>query len=184
MSKPAIHASPAWGDLRLEVGLGQLEAPAPRITAALSGEIMAVEGVDSTAVEGLAAKPVIDLQVGVRSLGATDKVVAALVALGDEYVPELEAVFPERRYFRKVSNGRRTHQVHLVERADLEWWERHVAFRDWLREHPEDREVHAALKRELASRYRDDREAYMDAKGEFVARVLAKRAAAREGTGT
>lgn len=75
-------------------------------------------------------------------------------------------------------------QVHLVERADLEWWERHVAFRDWLREHPEDREVHAALKRELASRYRDDREAYMDAKGEFVARVLAKRAAAREGTGT
>jgi GrpB-like predicted nucleotidyltransferase (UPF0157 family)/predicted acetyltransferase len=146
------------------------------IVGVLAGEVMAVEHVGSTAVEGLAAKPVIDIQVGVRSLEATAAIVAALAGGGYEYVPEYEDVFPHRRYFRKAAGGRRTRSVHLVERADRGWWDRHVAFRDWLRQHPDDRDAYAALKRDLAGKHRDDREAYTEAKGEFVTRILARAA--------
>lgn len=147
---------------------------ATRIADALAGQVLAIEHVGSTAVEGLAAKPVIDIQVGVRTLDATPEIVAALAALGYDYVPELEDTFPKRRYFRKPSGRRRTHQVHLVERSDADWWDRHVAFRDWLRAHPEDRDAYGALKRQLASKFRNDREAYTNAKTEFVSGILTK----------
>jgi len=86
-------------------------------------------------------------------------------------VPELEAELPERRYFRRWSDGRRTHQVHLVERVDRAWWDRHVAFRDWLRTHPADRERYAALKRRLAQEHPHDLGAYTDGKTGFVQAV-------------
>jgi hypothetical protein len=43
--------------------------------------------------------------------------VERLVGIGYEYVPEFERVLPFRRYFRKMREGRRTHQIHLVERS-------------------------------------------------------------------
>ena len=52
--------------------------------------------------------------------------------IGYEYVPEFERVLPFRRYFRKMREGRRTHQIHLVERSNTEWWDRHLLFRDYL----------------------------------------------------
>jgi GrpB-like predicted nucleotidyltransferase (UPF0157 family) len=91
-------------------------------------------------VPGLAAKPVIDIQVAVKNLAATPEIVDALKPLGYQYVPELEAEMPFRRDFRRSANGRRTHQIHLVEQSSTEWWVRHLAFRDWLRRHPKDRE--------------------------------------------
>ena len=96
---------------------------------------------------------------------------AAVRALGYEYVPELEADLPERRYFRRWSDGLRTHQIHLVEAANRAWWDRHVNFRDWLRTHPEDRERYAALKRRLAHEHSHDVAAYTDGKTEFVQAV-------------
>ena len=152
----------------------EFASEAARIAAALAGQVLAIEHIGSTAVEGLAAKPVIDLQVGVQNLQATPQIVAVLVALGYEYVPDFEDVFPRRRYFRKTSSGRRTHQVHLVERSDVGWWDRHVTFRDWLRAHPEDRDAYGALKRELSVKFRDDREGYTNAKSDFVSAVVAK----------
>jgi GrpB-like predicted nucleotidyltransferase (UPF0157 family) len=94
--------------------------------------------------------------------------------LGYIYVPDLEDDLPKRRYFRKGAHGRRTHQVHLVERSDRDWWDRHTAFRDWLRAHPEDATAYAGLKRELANVYRNDRRAYTEAKTDFVNAILAK----------
>ncbi|MHB8450794.1 MAG: GrpB family protein, partial [Mycobacteriales bacterium] len=148
---------------------------AAKIATALGDQLLGIEHIGSTAVEGLAAKPMIDIQVGVRSLRATPRIVEALGRLGYDYVPEFEAELPNRRYFRKTAGGRRTHQVHLVERTDTDWWDRHVAFRDWLRTHPEDAATYAALKAELAKAHRDDRHAYTDAKSEFIEKI-AKRA--------
>lgn len=147
-------------------------AEAARILAALGPHVLAIEHVGSTAVAGLAAKPVIDIQVGVRSLAATPDIVARLGAIGYAYVPEFEDTFPERRYFRRERGGRRTHSVHLVERTNTGWWDRHVAFRDWLAAHPDDRDAYAALKRDLATVHRDDRVAYTDAKSAFINRIL------------
>lgn len=148
------------------------EAAAEELRHALEHWLMAIEHVGSTAVPGLAAKPVIDIQAGVTSLDHSAAIVAAVEALGYEYVPEYEADLPNRRYFRRLSSlGQRTHQIHLIERSDREWWDRHLAFRDWLRSHPLDRDRYAELKRRLAIEFRHDRVGYTDAKGAFVREI-------------
>ena len=103
-----------------------------RIERAIGPWAEGIEHVGSTAVPGLAAKPVIDIMVGVNSLDDSSILVERLVDIGYEYVPEFERVLPFRRYFRKMREGRRTHQIHLVERSNTEWWDRHLLFRDYL----------------------------------------------------
>lgn len=141
---------------------------------ALAPYVLDVEHIGSTAVPGLAAKPVIDIQVGVRSLDDSVEMVSAVESLGYEYVPEFEDEFPDRRYFRRWVDGRRSHQVHLVERSNREWWDRHVRFRDWLRAHDEDRDRYAELKLNLAVAYRDDRRGYTHAKSDFIRAIEAR----------
>jgi len=133
---------------------------------------VAVEHVGSTAVPGLAAKPVIDIVVGVRRLKDAAACAAPLAAIGYECVPEYEAEIPDRRYFRKGPFGGRTHHLHMVEFGGA-FWRRHLAFRDWLRTHPEDAARYGALKRELAATHEADREAYTEAKNAFVREVEA-----------
>ena len=155
-----VDADPGWSAMGDEA--------VDEVRRALEPWVVDVEHIGSTVVPDLAAKPVIDLLVGVRSLDDSAEIVAAVTSLGYEYVPEFEDELPDRRFFRRLADGVRTHQVHLVERTNLEWWERHVAFRDWLRDHDEDRDAYAELKRRLAVEYRDDRLAYTDAKSEFI----------------
>ena len=100
------------------------------LRAVLAPFVVEIEHIGSTAVPGLAAKPVIDIQVGVRTLDDSAEIVAAVESLGYEYVPEFEDELPDRRYFRRWANGRRSHQIHLVERSNTDWWDRHVRFRD------------------------------------------------------
>jgi GrpB-like predicted nucleotidyltransferase (UPF0157 family) len=163
-----VDYDPAWPSV--------FGAVASEISEALGPWLVAIEHIGSTAVPQLAAKPVIDVMVGVRSLAADQDIVAAVEAIGYEYVPAFEAVFPSRRYFRRWQGGRRTVQIHLVERADAEWWDRHIGFRDWLRSHAEDRRAYETLKRSLASTFGDDRVGYTDAKTEFV-RAIERRIA-------
>lgn len=149
------------------------DVAAAELSAALRPWVVAIEHIGSTAVAGLAAKPIIDIQVGVVSLNASDQIVAAVEALGYVYVPEFERELPNRRYFRRTSTiGVTTHHVHLVERADHEWWDRHIQFRDWLRGHPDDRDRYAALKHSLATEHRNDRVGYTEAKSAFIASVI------------
>jgi GrpB-like predicted nucleotidyltransferase (UPF0157 family) len=75
-------------------------------------------------------------------------------------------------WFCKPSFSSRTHHLHLVPFGS-ELWEDRLLFRDYLRMHTSVAEEYAHLKRDLAERYRDDREAYTDGKGEFVKRILA-----------
>jgi len=179
-SAPPVPAKPGPGTTGEPVEIvaydptwpSMFAAEAARIAGALGDQLLGIEHIGSTAVEGLAAKPVIDIQVGVRSLGATPLLVDAMGRLDYAYVPEFEAEMPNRRYFRKTARGIRTHQVHMVERADNDWWDRHVAFRDWLRSHPEDAAAYAALKDELANCHRDDRRGYTDAKTGFIDTIV------------
>ena len=143
-----------------------------RIERAIGPWVEEIEHVGSTAVPGLAAKPVIDIMVGVKSLDDTPILVERLEAIGYEYVPELERQMPQRRYFRKLRRGRRTHQIHLVERSDAAFWDRHILFRDYLRRHPMVAEEYARLKHELSDRFRDDRTAYTEAKTAFIREVV------------
>ncbi|MEN6410302.1 MAG: GrpB family protein [Anaerolineaceae bacterium] len=145
-----------------------------RIQTAIGETLTGIEHVGSTAVPGLAAKPVIDLLVGIRSLADAPRCVAPLAALGYRYIPEYEADLPERRYFqRQNAEGEHTHHIHMVEPGS-EFWRRHLLFRDYLRAHPETAVEYAALKRALAAQYRSDRAGYTDAKSDFIARVMAQ----------
>jgi GrpB-like predicted nucleotidyltransferase (UPF0157 family) len=132
-----------------------------------------VEHVGSTAVPGLAAKPIVDMMLGVRRLADVERRIPALEADGWEYVPEHEAVLPERRFFARPSPRPRTHHLHAVELASA-FWRDHLAFRDHLRAHPEVARAYAALKRELAARFGRDREGYTEAKAAFIRGALAR----------
>lgn len=145
------------------------ESAANELRQALAPWLVAIEHIGSTAVPGLAAKPVIDILVGVTSLEKASDIVRGVEALGYEYVAEHESQFPDRRYFQRLSpTSQRSHHVHVVERSNLDWWDRHIAFRDWLKAHPEDRDRYAHLKRQLAEEFESDRAAYTDGKSDFV----------------
>jgi len=143
-----------------------------RILTAIGRFVAAVEHVGSTAAPGLAAKPIIDILVGLRSLADATNCIAPLNGLGYEYVPEWEAELPERRYFRRVRPRPRTHHIHMVETTS-EFWQRQLRFRDHLRAHPEDARAYEALKRELAAKFDVGRN-YAAAKSAFVRTILDK----------
>ena len=149
-----------------------------RLAAALAPWLVdGVEHVGSTAVPGLAAKPVIDLMASVRDL---DAVVAQagerLAADGWCYVPpELDAR-PYRRFFVKPdeSGQRRVAHLHLIQAGHPRWAEQ-LAFRDALRRDGELARRYEELKRRLAARHSGDREAYTAAKAAFVATAIGDR---------
>jgi GrpB-like predicted nucleotidyltransferase (UPF0157 family) len=134
-----------------------------------------VEHVGSTAVPGLAAKPVIDLMASVRDLSA---VVAqagdGLAADGWCYVPPELDQRPWRRFFVKPdeSGQHRVAHLHLIQAGHPRWAEQ-LAFRDALRRDGQLARQYADLKRLLAARHVGDREAYSAAKAAFVANALA-----------
>lgn len=132
-----------------------------------------VEHVGSTSVPGLAAKPIVDLMLGVPRLADVEARIPALEEAGWEYVPEHEAVLPDRRFFARPVTRPRTHHLHAVELASA-FWRDHLAFRDYLRAHPGEAAAYAALKRELAARFGRDREGYTEAKTSFVREALAR----------
>jgi GrpB-like predicted nucleotidyltransferase (UPF0157 family) len=144
-------------------------AESTRLQAALAaaGLDVALEHMGSTAVPGLAAKPIIDILGGLRVEGDRMAAIAALVAAG--YVHRGEQGIPGRDFFRR-GDPRRYH-LHLTV-IDSAFWNDHRAFRDWLRAHPEVAAEYARLKVELATRHPGDRESYTDGKTEFVRRVL------------
>src|SRR4051812_48347910 len=129
-----------------------------------------VEHIGSTAVPGLAAKPVIDIMAGVSDLNVSRPAIEALAVLGYcyfPYRPDLE------HWFCKPSPAFRTHHLHLVPVGAAQWI-RPIAFRDYLKAHPDVAREYDGLKRELAARFRFDREAYTDAKGPFIDAVTEK----------
>lgn len=126
-----------------------------------------VEHVGSTAVNGLAAKPVIDIMIGLPDFSVADDLVPSIEALGYEYIKKYENEMPFRRFFVKNLNGVRTHHIHMVE-IDSEFWGRHLLFRNYLRQNPETAKKYAALKKQLAEREWEDVNEYADAKTEFI----------------
>jgi GrpB-like predicted nucleotidyltransferase (UPF0157 family) len=127
-----------------------------------------VHHVGSTAVPGLAAKPIVDILVGVESLESSRACFEPLARLEYLYAPYRRE---EMHWFCKPHPDRRTHHLHLVPAAGRRYAEE-LAFRDRLRADPDTAVAYAALKRELASRYPADREAYTEAKGGFIQEVL------------
>jgi GrpB-like predicted nucleotidyltransferase (UPF0157 family) len=154
--------NPAWPAL--------YEAERATLQRATGDLFVVVEHIGSTAVPGLAAKPIIDIAATVCNLDQVNGYLEPLHTLGYLYVPEYEAEVPERRYFRKGLPGACTCHLHIYPVGHAQW-DRHIRFRDYLRAHPATARAYAELKQHLASEHRWDRQAYTEAKTAFVRSV-------------
>ncbi len=126
------------------------------------------EHIGSTAVPGLAAKPIIDIMAPVASLEASLPAIEAAGRIGYVHYPYMPDVM---HWFCKPDPSHRTHHLHLVPLGSPLWVDR-LAFRDALRASEALQKEYQSLKRALAQVHRDDREAYTSAKGPFIERVL------------
>ena len=129
-----------------------------------------IEHIGSTAIAGLAAKPVIDIMAGVGTLEGSRPAIDAASGLGYCYFPYQAEL---KHWFCKPSPAFRTHHLHLVPVGSPQWT-RPIAFRDYLRAHPNVAAEYEALKWRLAAEFRFDREAYTDAKAPFINAVTDK----------
>jgi GrpB-like predicted nucleotidyltransferase (UPF0157 family) len=164
---------PAWPQ--------RFEAERARLQNAIGEWAVAIEHVGSTAVPGLAAKPIIDIGVALQDLADALKCITPLLELGYQCCGEFR--IPGRTFFRKpttepipgqITDGvGRTHQIHMYQR-DHEQFVWHIAFRDYMRSHPEDAAEYAALKRDVASHHGDDIEKYIEGKHDYIREILRK----------
>ncbi len=171
-----------WSDIRALTGLAVVpydpawpaafQAEADRLRDALGPLALRIDHHGSTAVPGLAAKPIIDIQVSVARLQPLAAYVGRLEGAGYVHVPSADDAFCP--FFHRPRLWPHTHHVHLVESGGAEE-RRTLAFRDYLREHPETAREYEQLKRALAAQLggADDaaREAYARRKSPFVERI-------------
>jgi len=162
MKKPVIieDYDPRWPE-RFEI----LRA---RLFKALGPVAAAIEHVGSTAIPGLAAKPIIDIDVLLCSEGDLQHTIERLATLGYEHQGNLG--IPGREAFR-APTSEFPHHLYVCS-ADHREYARHIIFRDHLRSHPEDARAYELLKRSLAERFGIDREAYTLAKTDFIQTIL------------
>jgi GrpB-like predicted nucleotidyltransferase (UPF0157 family) len=149
-----VDSSPAWPARFAEL--------AARARAALAPIQAHIEHVGSTAVPGLAAKPIIDLDIVVAPADVPTAI-TRLATLG--YTHEGDQGIPGREAFR-WPDGEDRHHLYVC-RTDTSAYHQHIAFRDYLRRHPETAQAYADLKRALAASA-TDREAYQAGKAQFI----------------
>ncbi len=161
-----VEYDPAWPRI--------YEEESARVREAAAGSILAVEHVGSTAVPGLAAKPIVDITAGVAGREAAELCLEPLAAVGyDDVTPQP----PEEKewYYclgRHPAEGRGYH-VHLMQYPSS-FWDKLLLFRNYLRAHADAAREYEQLKRELAARFGADRLGYAEAKADFVEKALAQ----------
>lgn len=145
---------------------------AARIQRVLGDHATAVEHVGSTAVPGLAAKPILDIGIAVRSERSADDCVPLLESIGygyrGPYGPD-----PLRRYYVRDEAGRRFVHIHLYI-LPAAGWEEKLAFRDALRRDPDLAAAYVAEKRRVAKLVNWDKAAYSIEKGAFIQREVSR----------
>jgi GrpB-like predicted nucleotidyltransferase (UPF0157 family) len=159
-----VDYDPAWPELAA--------AEIARLEAALGEVAVRIDHVGSTAVPGMAAKPIVDLQVSVAELEPTARYARPLERLGYLFAADHDS--PDFHFFGRPAERPRTHHLHVCV-AGSEHEHRHLALRDHLRAHPDEAARYAALKRELVARRPEDRLAYIEGKDGYVA-ALERRA--------
>ncbi|QHJ69381.1 GrpB family protein [Planococcus halotolerans] len=130
-------------------------------------ECIEIHHIGSTSIEGMAAKPVIDIMPVVREIESVDRVIREMEKLG--YESKGENGLPGRRYFQR-GGDERTHHIHIYAEGNPEV-DRHLAFRNYLRQNPQEEEEYGMLKKKLAHDFPYDIDQYIAGKEELVARI-------------
>jgi GrpB-like predicted nucleotidyltransferase (UPF0157 family) len=151
----------------------EFEVERGRIAAALGGLARRIDHNGSTAVPGLEAKPIIDIQISVWRLHPLESYLTPLARLGYVHMPHADDdVCP---FLHRPGEWPHTHHVHLVQSGGAEE-RKTLAFRDFLRDQPDVAREYGLLKRNLAVDFdaddASDREAYANAKSDFIERIV------------
>jgi len=145
--------------------------------------------IGSTSIPSLVAKPIIDILIGVESIEQFDSVIQPLLNLGYLYIEKFKSQLPERLFFIKLKgepeeintlqinkepdeipvelHPYKYAHVHMVQYQSFNW-QRHIAFRDYLKAHPQTLQDYAALKLKLSKKEWKDTPEYTSAKKDFV----------------
>ena len=142
-----------------------------RIGAALGAVAVRLEHIGSTAVPGLAAKPILDLQLSVPAVEPRGRYAGELERLG--YLLAADPESPDHHFFARPHTRPRSHHLHVCE-AGGRHERRHLAVRDFLRAHADEAARYAALKSDLAARHPQDRLAYIAGKERYVRELEAR----------
>jgi len=134
--------------------------------------IVTIEHVGSTAVEGLAAKPIIDIDIVIKDYNFFEEVKEKLSQIG--YTHEGDLGIKDRQAFKYVEKAHlMKHHLYVCPEYSEEL-KKHIAFRDYLRAHTEDRDWYGEVKALAAKRYPEDIEGYMTAKSPCVVEILSR----------
>lgn len=156
---------------------GEFETEKSRIAEMLGSLVRDIQHYGSTAVEGMRAKPVLDILLGVDRLEAWEQCKPVLEQLGYDYAAH--AGVPDHFIFGRGRDfTERTHLVHIVE-FDSEEWRSNLEFRDALRSDPKLRAAYIAEKERAVAKAPEGHPRYNELKQDFVAQVRAKLAADR-----
>jgi GrpB-like predicted nucleotidyltransferase (UPF0157 family) len=139
-----------------------------RIWPAVSDLAITIEHVGSTSVPGMAAKPVIDMDVVIASRASLPSILLRLGSLGYQHRGDLG--IQDREAFRAPEN-QPAHHLYVCVQNNLAL-RNHIAVRDYLRAHPSDAAAYSTLKTELAKRFANERERYNEAKTDFILSIL------------
>ena len=153
-----VPYNPKWPD--------DFKAIKSEIEAALGDLMIGVEHVGSTSVIGLAAKPIIDLDVIIQDYSVFDKVVSKLKDIGYNYQGDL-GIKEREAFFYDGKPHLQTHNLYVCPKNSREL-HRHIIFRNYLREHPEAILEYGRVKAEGAKLYSDNIDKYLDHKGPFI----------------
>lgn len=140
------------------------EEEANKLCRIFRERLVSIHHIGSTSVLGLHAKPIIDIMPVVRDISLVDEYNQSMRDIG--YESKGENGIPGRRYFQKGGDNR-THHVHVFQ-VGSPHIERHLAFRDYLRTHPNVAKEYGDLKRKLAQEFRCDIESYIQGKESLV----------------
>ena len=135
-------------------------------------KVLAVEHIGSTAVRGLAAKPIIDMMAGVHGSSDADECLSLLARVGYDHVtPEPD----NQEWFYCLGKGPHSvgYHLHLI-RYRSNHWNKHLLFRDYLRKHQDIAKQYEELKKRMAEKLGSEREAYTESKTSFIESVLAQ----------
>ncbi len=157
-----VPYTPVWTTL--------FQAERARLQHALGADALDIQHIGSTAVPGLAAKPILDLGIAVAAESVVAACVPSLTALGYTYRGYRGS--DQGHFFDQGPEPHLTHYLHMLLIQDAAWWN-YLQFRDYLLTHPAARDAYMQLKQELAAEYAADRAAYSAAKARFVHHILA-----------
>lgn len=149
------------------------EQEAQILRKALADENPIIEHIGSTSIIGLDAKPTVDSMIGFQIL-RSDKIIEKIEALGYEHWKE-DQFQHERLFFTKWDSDKKKRLIHIhATIIGNSFWTNQIAFRNVLQAHPEVATEYSALKKELAFRFKNDRDGYTAAKMNFLRKVLAR----------